>query len=258
MTEIDAELRALHSEAEALAGGPEDIERRARAYVALYRQSGGNHIFPLLAAHGALWGRDYFHRNLAAARWATRAIDLAGGDGAARLAQVEALTDAFLDIHRRVFIGACFSWRLTARPDLAEAVPAHLPADLAESLYRLHAARRSGVSLAPNERFALYERFLHWEQVALIGPAATAAFAELDWRLARYLGLRPRVAFSYFRRPLAFRDFADTAERLDKARAAYREGEALGWIQVEAALARYAPSAPGERRTPARFAPLPC
>ena len=63
-----AELRAfhqtLHDESERLAGALPDLERRATVYHHLYRESGGNHAFPVIAAHGALWAGGYFRFGL--------------------------------------------------------------------------------------------------------------------------------------------------------------------------------------------------
>src|SRR6187200_3789100 len=47
-------------EGEKLAGSLTQLTQRASVYRHIYRASGGNHIFPLIAAHGALWARGYF------------------------------------------------------------------------------------------------------------------------------------------------------------------------------------------------------
>src|SRR5262245_5220688 len=67
-TSLDEIYGFLHEEAVRLAGGLNDAEQRAATYRHLYRFSGGNHVFPLIAAHGALWSRNYFR---AARRLAT-------------------------------------------------------------------------------------------------------------------------------------------------------------------------------------------
>jgi hypothetical protein len=45
----------LRGEATLLAGGINDLTQRASVYHHLFEHSQGNHLFPLLAAHGALW-----------------------------------------------------------------------------------------------------------------------------------------------------------------------------------------------------------
>ncbi len=42
----------LRAEAVTLAGGLTDLSQRATVYHHIYRASGGNHVFPLIAAHG--------------------------------------------------------------------------------------------------------------------------------------------------------------------------------------------------------------
>ena len=50
----------LQREATLLAGGLTDLSQRAAVYRHLFLASGGNHAFPLIAAHGALWAGGYF------------------------------------------------------------------------------------------------------------------------------------------------------------------------------------------------------
>ena len=52
-------------EAELMAGSRSDLAQRATVYHHLFRHSRGNHVFPLLAAHGALWGKGYFAKVVA-------------------------------------------------------------------------------------------------------------------------------------------------------------------------------------------------
>jgi hypothetical protein len=54
MDELAREYEALTREGTRLAGGLCDLAQRATVYHHLFRASGGNHAFPLIAAHGAL------------------------------------------------------------------------------------------------------------------------------------------------------------------------------------------------------------
>lgn len=249
----------LRAEALAMAGRTGDLALRASSYLTLYRDSGGNHIFPLLAAHGALWGSGHFRRNIAAARRFAGAVTLVGGDGAKLLQQCEALAEAMREINRRVCVETWFVYRLTDHPELARRTDALIPPALVDAMARLHAARRRGTRLPPAERRALFEAFFRWEQAAVVGPALTQAFARLNSRLVRYRAARPRIAFSYLPRPLPFRDFADTAERIEKGLAAFDAGDAIGWDTVEATLSRYEVLTPADaaRPTAAIRAPRP-
>jgi hypothetical protein len=43
-----------------LRGEPGDIAPRVALLYSIYEDSGGNHTFPLVALHGALWAKHYF------------------------------------------------------------------------------------------------------------------------------------------------------------------------------------------------------
>lgn len=247
----EAEVCTLRARAIALAGRAGDLAQRASVYHHLYRHSGGNHAFPLLAAHGALWASGYFRRNLRQGALATRLLWLIGGDGAGRMAELHGLADTLRDINRRVCVETWFIYQLTARPALAEAASELVPAGLRLAMARCHAARREGVRLNPAERRVLFECFFRWEQTAIVGPAVEAAFAAFDWLLAKKRALRPRIAFAYLPTPLPFRDFADTNERIDKGLAAYDAGERVGWDKVEASLSAYRVLPPAYAADPA-------
>ena len=57
-------LRYAYSEREQegtlLAGSIMDLHQRAAVYYHLFLDSGRSHVFPLIAAHGALWAGGYF------------------------------------------------------------------------------------------------------------------------------------------------------------------------------------------------------
>ena len=58
--ELRAKYDAIRAEAEALAGDLADIPRRVAVLYHLYLDSGRNHAFSQIAAHGALWAAGYF------------------------------------------------------------------------------------------------------------------------------------------------------------------------------------------------------
>lgn len=247
----DAEIRALRAQAIALAGRPGHLVQRASVYHHLYRHSRGNHVFPLLAAHGALWASGYFRRGLRAGRVAAGVMSLVGADGARRLTALHALAEAFRDINRRVCVETWFIYHLSSRAHLTADAERLIPADLHAHMRRCHDARRSGRSLSAAERRALFTAFFGWEQAAIVGPAVEQAFAAFDWSLVRKVALRPRVAFAYLPDPLPFRDFANTAERIAKGLVAFDGGERIGWSRVERSLSDYGIMPPAFARDPA-------
>jgi hypothetical protein len=97
---------AVRCEGDLMAGSRADLEQRAVVYHQLFRHSRGNHVFPLLAAHGALWAKGYFALGMKVG-WAFSLLDLhRTGQRRERLAGMTAFADAFRDINRRVCIEA--------------------------------------------------------------------------------------------------------------------------------------------------------
>lgn len=248
------ELTTLRAQAVMLAGATGDLAQRAGVYHHLYAHSGGNHGFPLLAAHGALWASGYFRRGMRFGGVIARVRGLAGGDRDALIQRLHCFAEDFRDINRRVCVETFFIYWLTARPHLREEAERLVPAELLDAMDRCHDARRRGVTLDERERRALFEAFFLWEQAQIVGPSIEQAFARFDWPLIRGLALRPRIGFAYFTgRPLAFRDFASTDERVAMGMRAFDRAVAVGWDEVEAALCAYRVMPPLFRTDPRRF-----
>src|SRR5258708_624498 len=154
----------LLREATRLAGGLNDLAQRAAVYHHLYQHSGGNHAFPLIAAHGALWARGYFRFGMRLG-WLWSLTDLASPQRRQhRLTLLAAFADAFRDINRRVCIETYASYHFTRmfgqHPRAGELID---PA-LIEALMRLHAARKRGQELPDDEKRLVFEAFFHHEQ----------------------------------------------------------------------------------------------
>ena len=239
--DTETAVLALRREATRLAGRPADLVQRASVYRHLFAHSGGNHVFPLLAAHGALWGSGYFRKGLRFGGLLASGLTALGADGEERRAQLQALAEAFREINRRVCVETWFIYHLTGRPALASQAGHLVPAGVRLAMERCHAARRVGRSLNAAERRDLFRTFFFWEQAEIVGPAVERAFDAFDWPALKALALRPHITFAYFARlpPLRFRDFSDTAERIDKGLAAFDRGAGQGWDAVEAALDAY-------------------
>jgi hypothetical protein len=231
----------LLREATRLAGGLNDLAQRAAVYHHLYQHSGGNHAFPLIAAHGALWARGYFRFGMRLG-WLWSLTDLASPQRRKhRLALLAAFADAFRDINRRVCIETYASYHFTRRfgqhPRAGELID---PA-LIDALMRLHTARKRGQELPDDEKRLAFEAFFHHEQTNVVGPSIARAVAAFDWPTLRALALRPCIRFAYFpwRRTLWFRDFSNIEERIVNGRQAFALGAQIGWPAVEASLRRY-------------------
>lgn len=234
-------LEALHAEATLLAGDLGALAQRAAVYHHLYQDSGGNNVFPLIAAHGALWGGEYFRKGLAASRVLAWQYCYKPARMTASLATVNALADAFRDINRRVCIEAYTVYHLTRELGLCALTRERVPSPLLEGLLECHEAWRLGKVLAAPERAALFEAFFHWEQRSIVAAAVDAAFAAFHWRAVKQLALQPRIGFAYFpdRQQLPFTDFSSSAERIEKGMSAYAIAEGVGMKAVEASLRDY-------------------
>ena len=238
---LDLDYAAARREAEVMAGAKGDLAQRAMVYHHLFRHSGGSHVFPLLAAHGALWAKDYFATGMRVGQVLSlldlhRPVRRHG-----RLAALAAFADAFRDINRRVCIEVFATYHFTARHGEAPGVDRYIDPMLLGSLNRCHHARRHRRLLSRSERGDLFEAFFRWEQRAVVGPSVDSAVNAFDWDRVRRLSLRPNIRFAYSprRETLRFCDFADMDERIEKGMRAYEIAEKVGWERVEGTLCRY-------------------
>ncbi|MEO4046021.1 hypothetical protein AAFN46_02875 [Pseudomonas sp. CAU 1711] len=233
--------RRIHQEATLLAGTLTDLGQRASVYHHLYQDSGGRNVFPLIAAHGALWGAGYFALGLRVGALLSARFLLAPAERRAKLRQLHAFADAFREINRRVCVEAYCAYHLSKLHGHAAGIERHVQPRLLAALNRCHRAQALDQPLPLPARRELFEAFFLWEQECIVGPAVEQALAELDWPLIRRVALRPRIRFAYFTssRDMRFADFASTAERIEKGMRAYQLAEQTGLRQVEATLGRY-------------------
>lgn len=250
----ESELENLRAQATALAGKTSDLVQRASVYHHLYADSGGNHSFPLLAAHGALWASGYFRAGMRFGSLVANGHRLIGNDADRLISKLKSFAKEFRDINRRVCVETVFIYRLTANPNLAESAELLVPSKLRTQMDRCHHARRAGRSLSEPERRDLFTAFFLWEQANIVGPSIRQAFAMFDWSLIRSMALKPNIRFSYFgNTPLKFRDFNNTDERIEKGLAAFDRACAKGWAQVERALNDYLVMPPAFVDDPNKF-----
>lgn len=242
MTPCDSstQVKILRAQAIALAGSTRDLMQRATVYHHLYAHSGGNHSFPLLAAHGALWASGYFRKGMRFGALVAFARSLKGDDRIDLLRRLKSFAEDFRDINRRVCVETFFIYWLTARRHLREEAERIVPADLLDAMDGCHSAREQGRTLSYSEHRDLFKAFFLWEQANIVKPSIEQAFAEFDWPLIHRMALRPNIRFSYFRRsPLMFRNFCDTEERIEMGIRAYDKAHAAGWDKVEHCLTDY-------------------
>jgi hypothetical protein len=240
-----AELReayvALRGEADRLAGGLTDLGQRAAVYHHLYHDSGGNHIFPLIAAHGALWARGYFRFGMRLGRCFAWQYCLNLARHHTQLAALADFADAFRDINRRVCADVYTNYHFVLTHGDEAGADRLMPARIFEAVRRLVWAKRHGRALSDAERLEVFEAHFLNEQETEVGPSVARAGAALDWPVMKWLALQPIVRFAYFPRGrlLRFRNFASVDERIRNGLQAFAWGSEVGWQTVEEKLGTY-------------------
>lgn len=242
---IDAHLvtayTALQTEVTRLAGGLSDLAQRATVYHHLYRASGGNHVFPLIAAHGALWAGGHFRNGLQLGRWLSWQSMFSARERRERCARLDDFANAFRDINRRVCIDTYANFHFTARFGHHPDAQAIVPTELLDALNLTHDAQARGSALDDESRRRVFSAHFMHEQQHVVGPSLQMAVAALNWPLLKRIALAPRVRFAYFPigQTLQFRDFSRGEERIAHGQQAFSIAAAVGWDHVEAALHAY-------------------
>lgn len=240
-TTLKAAYAALQQEAEQLVGGRYDLVRRAAVYHHLYAHSNGNHAFPLIAAHGALWAHWYFCWGMRLGHVFALPHTFSLTLRRKRLADLHAYADAYKDINRQVCIETYSTYYFAQRYGHDAAADQVIPGTLLNALKSCHAAADAREILPAQEKRDLFMAFFLWEQANIVGPAVTAATDAFHWPSLKYVALKPSIRFAYFPRQqrLNFHYFADTAERIEKGARAFDIAEAVGLSAVESALRHY-------------------
>lgn len=241
-TELPDEPRAgyetIRAVAMRLAGTPGDIARRVVLHHQIYRDSRGNHAFPLVALHGALWAAGFFEttgRLGDALRvryfYSTREREL-------RMAMLGGFAEGFKSVNRSVFIDTFTNFYFTKHYGVRRDAASILHPELFTALNAVHAATRSGTSLSPGQKREIFSLALQHEQEVTVAPGIKAEVEKFDCPILTFLCLRPLVRFSYFPRRtwLWFRNFSDKSERIAKAMRSYDLAAQAGWTAVEGAM----------------------
>lgn len=232
----------LIAEGTRLAGGLQDLAQRATVYHHIFAASGRNHVFPLIAAHGALWAGGYFRFGMKLGRWLSLPSAITLGRRRRLLEALGDFANAFRDINRRVCIDTYASFHFTAMHGEHPNASQFVTAEKLDALARLHHARRRGVEMATDEKLAVFETFFRSEQATVVGPGVQAASESFVWPLMKFIALKPLIRFAYFPsgQRLWFRNFADQNERIANGLRAFDLAAQVGFDAVEARLRDYA------------------
>lgn len=250
---VPASYGVIRAHAIMLAGKADDAPTRAVFLHDLYVSSRGNHTFPEVALHGALWGHRFLAQTQRTTEWVSEF-------GLTNVSAVEQLVEAaenfrkvLLETNRLVFIDTYTNYhfaRLHGRKAGAERV---VPKNLLEPLTRSTVAQ-AGTSIGPftlAERESLYDLSLDWEQYSTVADAMSKAVRDivshLDVgpdivnRMLQKAFVKPVVHFEYFpwNKYFYFNNFADKAERIRYARESYDIAERVGFAKVASSMAGY-------------------
>lgn len=238
---IQAAYEDLRRQSAALAGSLLEIPRRVVILSHIYHDSGGNHAFSQIAAHGALWARGYFEVAGTLGRLIGRRYFYNPQERAYRLGLLQEFAEGFRRVNRLVCIDTYANYLFTQRFGHLSAAADVLPANLLDALNRVHRARQRGQRLPPQELRDVFLQSFLCEQELTVAPGVKEAVAGFDCRILKFLCLRPLVRFAYFPRCryLFFRDFSDTGERIDKGLRAFDYAARMGWDHVHNAMHSY-------------------
>jgi hypothetical protein len=239
---LRSEYERLTAEGVRLAGKLAEVPQRAAVYHHVFFDSGRNHVFPLIAAHGALWARGYFAWGLRVAEWLSWQYGLDPAQRRAQLDSVTAFADTLRDINRRVCADTYASYHFAALyGQHADAATVVAPGVL-DSLLRVHAARRAGRELSDGEKLTVFQAHFLNEQAHVVGPTIVEALTRLRWPLVRLIAVKPAIRFSYFPRGkrLWFADFSNRDERIAHGLEAFEFAAQAGWQASADALREYA------------------
>jgi hypothetical protein len=228
----------LRAEAVRVAGEPGDIARRVMFHHFIYQDSGGNHVFPLVALHGAMWAADFFETTgrLGDALRARYFYNKSERDF--RMSLLSSFAEGFKTVNRQVFIDTYTNYFYTKHYGEHPAAGGLLQQSLFEALRTMQQASCSGQALEPEQKRHLFSQALEYEQELTVAPGVQAEVERFDCPILRFLCLRPVVHFSYFPRQTYFwfRNFADKNERIAKAMRSYDVASRAGWTTVEGAM----------------------
>jgi hypothetical protein len=231
---LGVEHDRIRDEAVRLAGGPGDMAQRVALLHAIFVDSRGNHAFPEVALHGALWAYGFYERRGAISRMIAYRYFYDREERASRAYMLFEFSQGFKEANRSVFVDTYTNYWFTKRFGDRTGAEEHVAPALLDALNRVHHAAGADRTLPRSERARVFETALLFEQESTVGPKVRAEVAKFDCPVLRTLVLKPVVRFGYFPRTTAmrFRDFSETDERIEKATRSYELAERVGWDAV--------------------------
>ncbi len=239
--QLQTAYAAQKQEATRLAGDLLDIPRRGILLDTMYRDSGGNHVFPQLAAHGALWAYRFFEVGGRLGRMIAYRYFYHAKERAYRLGLLDQFAEGFRQVNRQVFIDTWTNYHFAAQYGQESGADQIIQPSLLQALNQVHDARVSQASLSEAQKRAVFEQSFHWEQELTVAPGVQQAIEHFDCPIMIALCTKPIVRFAYFPRMkyMWFKNFADKQERIDKGMRAADLAFRVGWDAVRTSLKSY-------------------
>jgi hypothetical protein len=225
----------ISNDAVRLGGRFSDMPGRAAVYHHLYLMSGGNFIFPLIAAHETLWARWYLFLAKLGANF------LALFDVSCKMSRRDKMKtyhkyiNTFKKNNRDVMTMSYRTFHFTRLYGGHEFVCATMPKRLVTSFLRCHQFSFNGQTMPLGEQRQFFEDFIRWQAGSITGLAFTNAYDEFDWPLARWFCTRPWVKFSYFGlgRSHKYKNYCDAEERTQKTLKSFDWAAKKPWALIE-------------------------
>ena len=238
---VRSEYNELRKIGYSLAGGLNDLSQRAAVYYHLYEDSGERNIFPLMAAHGALWAKGYFQKGMRAGKVLSLQYAYSPKHLIEKYRFLKDFADSFRDINRRVCAEAYCAYHFTKKYGQTKFAEQTIPQKLLAALNHCHYSQSVNAPLNNTERRELFEAFFLWEQETIVSPSVEKAVELFKWPSVKWLAMKPKIEFAYFGKGVGFQfnDFSLKAERIEKGFKAYELAEKVGYKAVEQAIAYY-------------------
>ena len=239
------ELRVSYDRTKAiartLAGAPGDIAKRVMVHHSLYVDSRGNHAFPMVALHGALWGYDFFETSGKLGSLISYRFFLDKEEKARRLAMLNGFAEGFKAVNREVFVDTYTNYHFTKAHGRERGAETFVHAELLEALNEVHAAAEAGQTLDDERKKHVFTQALRFEQEITVAPGIERELAKFDCPILKALCMKPIVRFAYFPawRRFYFGDFSSKEERIEKAVRSFDIAAYRGWGDVEASMKTY-------------------
>jgi hypothetical protein len=237
-TDLQAEYGGIRAEAVRLAEGAGDIPGRVALLHSIFVDSHGNHAFPEVALHGALWAFGFYERRGAVSRAIAYRYFYDREERARRAYMLFEFSQGFKQANRSVFVDTYTNYFFTKRFGEEPGADEVIAPELLDALQRVHSAAARGRVLSRPERAEVFRTSLLFEQESTVGPKVREEVDKFTCPVLTAIVLRPVVRFNYFPRSayMRFSNFGDTDERIEKAVRSYELAEDAGWDRVGDAI----------------------